>query len=144
MVGVGRAIPFITGATILVFAWTVPVLARQGGTANGGDLFRTYCVACHGADAKGTGPLAASLSQRPADLTAIATTNGGEFDAALVARIIDGRNPVKGHGGGDMPAWGQALSRSQSGSTEEAVQERIEALVSYLRGVQQSPRQSLP
>jgi hypothetical protein len=55
----------------------------------------------------------------------------------MIGRIIDGRNPVKGHGGGDMPVWGEALLRTQAGAgSEDAVKERIDALVDYLRTVQ--------
>ncbi len=38
--------------------------------ANGKDLYATHCVACHGVDAIGNGPLAVGLKKRPADLTA--------------------------------------------------------------------------
>jgi len=136
MASAHSAIQMALALAVVLIAWRIPASAGQGGTANGGDMFRSYCVACHGADAKGTGPLASSLTKRPADLTALAKTNGGEFPAEIVARIIDGRNPVKGHGGGDMPVWGEALLKSQGGGSEAAVQERIDALVGYLRTLQ--------
>jgi mono/diheme cytochrome c family protein len=98
-------------------------------------LFSTYCVVCHGADARGTGPLADSLKRRPADLTLLAKNNGGQYPRDMVARIIDGRNPVKGHGGGDMPVWGDAFERSVDAGPQ-AVQDRITALVEYLATVQ--------
>ena len=103
---------------------------------NGGDLFHSYCVVCHGTDARGTGPLASSLRSKPADLTGLSARNKGDFPAEMVARIIDGRDPVKGHGGGDMPVWGEALLHSQDGGTEDAIKERIGALVDYLRTLQ--------
>jgi hypothetical protein len=53
-----------------------------------------------------------------------------------VYRIIDGRKPVKGHGGPDMPVWGDAFRRSADGYSEEAVKGRIEGLASYLRSLQ--------
>ena len=45
----------------------------------GADLYSNYCAACHGTDAKGTGPLANLLKSKPADLTLIAKRNGGQF-----------------------------------------------------------------
>lgn len=123
----------------LALPWVVPVSARQPEATRsipaGSGLFSTYCVVCHGADAKGAGPLADSLKRRPADLTLLAKNNGGQYPRDLVARIIDGRNPVKGHGGGDMPVWGDAFERSVDAGPQ-AVTDRIAALVEYLATVQ--------
>jgi mono/diheme cytochrome c family protein len=103
---------------------------------SGDALFKTYCASCHGKAAKGDGPLAESLRFRPADLTLISKRNGGKFDADKVYRIIDGRDPVKGHGGTDMPVWGDAFKRSVEGYSEDAVKARIQALVEYLKSIQ--------
>ena len=124
----------------LTLPWVVPVSARQQPAGNksipaGSGLFSTYCIVCHGADARGTGPLASSLKKRPADLTALARTNSGIFPSEMVAKVIDGRVAVKGHGGGDMPVWGDAFERSQDAGPQ-AVKERIDALVEYLAGIQ--------
>ena len=107
----------------------------------GSDLFRTYCVACHGASAHGDGPLAANMKKPPPDLTQFAARNGGVFPSALVASIIDGRQLVKGHGGPDMPVWGDAFKESREGSSEEAIQARIKALVEHLERIQERPAQ---
>jgi mono/diheme cytochrome c family protein len=101
----------------------------------GSGLYSNYCAVCHGTDAKGTGPLSESLKRRPADLTMIARNNKGTFDRDLVRRIIDGRNPVKGHGGGDMPVWGDAFARSADAGPQ-AVQDRLDSLVEYLATLQ--------
>jgi mono/diheme cytochrome c family protein len=106
------------------------------GGADGGSLFKTYCGSCHGKEAKGDGPLADNLRIRPPDLTLIARHNKGEFDADKVHRIIDGREPVKGHGGTDMPVWGDAFKRSEGGYSEPAVKARIDALVAHLKSIQ--------
>ena len=111
-------------------------IEEQRQIESGSGLFRTYCVVCHGTDAKGTGPLASSMRRKPADLTALSAKNGGTFPAETTHRVIDGKNPVKGHGGGDMPVWGDALSRSQDGGSPEVVQHRIEELVNYLKSIQ--------
>jgi len=108
---------------------------------SGSDLFKTYCAACHGTSAHGDGPLAANMKKPPPDLTQFAARNGGVFPSALVARIIDGRQPVKGHGGPDMPVWGDAFKASRVDSSEEAVQARIKALVEHLERIQERPAQ---
>ena len=99
-------------------------------------LFRTYCASCHGKEAKGDGPLAENLRVRPADLTLIAKRNKGTFDADKVHRIIDGREAVKGHGGTDMPVWGDAFKRSGEGFSETAVKARIDAIAEHLKSIQ--------
>jgi mono/diheme cytochrome c family protein len=104
---------------------------------SGSELFKTYCAACHGTSAHGDGPLAANMKKPPPDLTQFAARNGGAFPAALVAQIIDGRQPVKGHGGPDMPVWGDAFKASRLGSSEESVQARIRALVEFLESIQE-------
>ena len=127
-------------AAAITLPWAVPVSATPQAVDNkstpaGSGLFATYCVVCHGADGKGTGPLASSLKRRPADLTALARTNSGTFPREMVAKVIDGREGVKGHGGGDMPVWGDAFERSQDAGPQ-AVKDRIDALVEYLAGIQ--------
>jgi mono/diheme cytochrome c family protein len=103
----------------------------------GSSLFRTYCTTCHGLSGQGDGPLAEHLRFRPPDLTLIARRNDGKWDANLVARMIDGREPVKGHGGPDMPVWGDAFKSSREGFDEDAVKARIQALVDYLASLQE-------
>jgi mono/diheme cytochrome c family protein len=131
----------LCGVVALVASMPVTAGAQQTSEAvlaggDGGALFRTYCGSCHGTDAKGDGPLADSLRIRPADLTLIARHDKGQFDADKVYRIIDGRKPVKGHGGSDMPVWGDAFKRSGGGYGEEAVKARIDAIVDHLRSIQ--------
>jgi hypothetical protein len=80
--------------------------------------------------------MASVLSKRPADLTLIARRNGGTFPADIVAKAIDGRSPVKGHGGGEMPVWGDAFSKS---ADPTPVAEKIARLVTYLESIQAKP-----
>ena len=103
---------------------------------SGSELFKTYCVSCHGMAAKGDGPLADALRFRPADLTQIAKRNDGKFESEKVHRRIDGRESVKGHGGPDMPVWGDAFTRSGGGSDATAVKDRIQWIVEYLESIQ--------
>lgn len=110
----------------------------------GYELFRTYCGSCHGRSAKGDGPIAEHLRSRPSDLTQIAKRAGGKFDADKVHRIIDGRHPVGGHGGSDMPVWGDAFKRAGQSGTEESVSARIRAIVEHLRDLQVLPAKAVP
>jgi mono/diheme cytochrome c family protein len=102
----------------------------------GSEVFKSYCASCHGTSARGDGPLADALRFRPADLTRISQRNDGQFDAEKVFRIIDGRKSVKGHGGTDMPVWGDAFRQSADGYSDDAVKARIQALVGYLETLQ--------
>ena len=102
----------------------------------GGELFRTYCAVCHGSGARGDGPLAPSMLRKPADLTEIAKRNGGLYPSELVFRIIDGKRPVRGHGGPDMPVWGDAFARSRDGGSQDKVKLMIQSLVDYLESIQ--------
>jgi mono/diheme cytochrome c family protein len=106
------------------------------GGKGGPEVYRTYCATCHGLSARGDGPLATRLRFAPPDLTLLAKRNGGRFDDDQVHRVIDGRRPVKGHGGPDMPVWGDAFRRSSEGYSEEAVKARIDSLVAHLKSLQ--------
>src|SRR4051812_21781721 len=86
--------------------------AQTTQSTTGGEIFRTYCASCHGTAARGDGPLASSMKRKPANLTEIARRNGGEFPSEMVFKTIDGRQPMRGHGGADMPVWGDAFSKS--------------------------------
>jgi mono/diheme cytochrome c family protein len=120
-----------TEARILDDQQTIPKAA-----AHGSYLFKTYCASCHGTSARGDGPLASALTRKPANLTEIAKRAKGEYPSELVFRIIDGRTKVAGHGGPDMPVWGDAFMRSRENMDEAAVRDRIQALVDYLETIQ--------
>jgi mono/diheme cytochrome c family protein len=110
------------------------VLAEMGGEA-----FARHCASCHGLDAKGRGPAAGALKTPPADLTRIAARRGGEFDAAKIARFIDGRFDVPAHGSREMPVWGERMGEAipDAGVSEEIVRGRIYVLVEYLKSIQE-------
>jgi mono/diheme cytochrome c family protein len=101
---------------------------------SGRTLFENYCATCHGATAVGNGPLSALLRKPPANLTLLAEKNGGSFSPEMVTRIIDGRKPLTGHGGGDMPVWGDAFDRSADGAS--TTQGKIAALTAFLESIQ--------
>ena len=102
----------------------------------GANAYRVHCAVCHGTTGAGDGPLAGRLRFTPPDLTRLATRNKGKFDSEMVLRIIDGRRPVKGHGGPEMPIWGDAFLDSREGYSPEAVREKISELVDYLATLQ--------
>jgi mono/diheme cytochrome c family protein len=117
----------------------VPAVGDGAGTqisTRGAALYRANCASCHGVSARGDGPMAEVMRQRPTDLTNIRRRHHGAFPRDLVARIIDGRELVRGHGGAGMPVWGDAFLRSGAETDAAAVQQRIKELVDYLEGIQ--------
>ena len=106
---------------------------------SGSEVFRTYCASCHGTTARGDGPLASAMNRKPANLTEIAKRNGGLYPTELVFKVIDGRQPVRGHGGPDMPVWGDVFTRSRDAGDAERVKAVIESLVDYLGTIQLRP-----
>jgi mono/diheme cytochrome c family protein len=102
----------------------------------GSQLFRTYCASCHGADARGSGPMAPQLRGIPPDLTSFAARNGGVFPGERVHRIVEGRD-VASHGDREMPVWGDAFRRTRGGLSEDAIKARIGAIVDYLERIQE-------
>lgn len=128
------AIPF--GLCLAVASAAAAQDEKPVSRIGGSSLFRTYCAACHGSEAKGDGPIASSLRVTPPDLTLLSKRAKGPFPEEEVHRIIDGRKPVKGHGGPDMPIWGDAFKASTDGYSEEKVKEKIDALVDFLRSIQ--------
>ncbi|HEY5907870.1 MAG TPA: c-type cytochrome [Vicinamibacteria bacterium] len=113
--------------------------AQDVGTQHvaGSAVYRTYCAVCHGPAGKGDGPLADSLRVKVPDITLLARKNKGTFPKDQVLRIVDGRKPVKGHGGTDMPVWGDAFKQATDGYSEAAVKEKIEAVVGHLETIQE-------
>lgn len=123
----------------LGFVLFVPSLVAQDVgevRTSGSGVYDTYCAVCHGPSGQGDGPLSGSLRVRPSDLTLLARKNNGTFPKDRVTRTVDGRNPVKGHGGADMPVWGDAFKQARDGYSEAKVKEKIEAVVEYLESLQ--------
>jgi mono/diheme cytochrome c family protein len=96
----------------------------------GSAVYKTYCQVCHGPSGQGDGPLADSLRFRPPDLTLLARKHGGKFLRERVHRR------VKGHGGPDMPVWGDAFKNSAGGYDEAAVRAKIKAVVDHQETMQ--------
>ncbi len=107
--------------------------------ARGKLLYGAYCADCHGPLARGDGPRAATLVQKPADLTTIAQRNGNVFRADTVAAFVDGRTQVEAHGTREMPVWGRVLDdRNQALDQElKLTPEWIAQIVAYLETLQE-------
>ena len=140
--GRAKKLAFAGAAMIAALLLAPAGAAAQEGmkqTTPGAEVFRTYCASCHGTSAHGDGPLSSSMRKKPANLTEIAKRNGGEFPADMVFRTIDGRQPVRGHGGPDMPVWGDAFEKSREAGDTERVKAVIQSLVDFLDSIQLRP-----
>jgi mono/diheme cytochrome c family protein len=115
------------------FAQTSPV-----GEAGRGEYLR-YCASCHGPEARGDGPVAASLSPKVPDLTKISARRDGNFPTGELAVYIDGRSMPGAHGSRAMPVWGDVLSEDlvEGERGEELVRGRVRMILIYLKSVQQ-------
>ncbi len=111
---VAAADPAAANPAAASFAALDPVAISKGQA-----LFAQNCAVCHGTGAKGDGPAAASLKQRPADLT------GGH---ALMHSDDDYLYWVtNGIAGTDMPGFGGKLDEAS-----------IRNIISYVRSLQQT------
>ena len=126
-----------TGLVFASVADTPQKRAQLSPVERGGLTYRTHCAVCHGKGAQGDGPLADHLRFAPPDLTRIAKRNKGKFDPQIVQRIIDGRFPIRGHGGPEMPVWGDAFLEPREGYSRDGVRAKIVELTAYLETLQQ-------
>ncbi|MBZ5681927.1 MAG: cytochrome c [Acidobacteriia bacterium] len=110
--------------------------AAQTSPASGKEMFMSYCAACHGKNAKGDGPAAAGLNKTPADLTALAKSNGGKYPALRVTSVLRGEATVAAHGTQEMPVWGPLFWKMSQGR-EGVVQQRIANLNHYIESLQE-------
>lgn len=107
---------------------------------SGKQLFVANCAACHGADGRGTGWVAAGLSRKPADLTRISARNGGPFPMAEVLSNIDGFHR-RAPSGSVMPEFGYLfegpMTQTDTGDGRMTpVPEPLLAVAEYLESLQ--------
>lgn len=102
---------------------------------SGQQMYRFYCAACHGAEAKGRGPAAALLTNPPPDLTTLSKRHLGAFPREYVTSVLEFGPGVSAHGSSDMPTWGP-IFRYYDKQNERVVQERIKRLCDYLASLQ--------
>ena len=146
-------------ASCLKWLMTASLAAAMAGAAQAQDVdvgkseFQSSCASCHGADAKGNGPLREQLRVPPPDLTVLARNNNGEFPAAALYQTIDGSKAVSAHGNREMPIWGERFNpiislphsvdpsywklAGPEQSPEVVVRKRILSVIDYLGRVQQ-------
>jgi mono/diheme cytochrome c family protein len=113
--------------------------ARHSDDVRAGErTFRGSCAACHGADARGTGPIAELLTVPVPDLTRIQARRNGEFPELEIFRIIDGQSDLAAHGPRHMPVWGYEFfgdDVDDEAAHRQATQ-KVEHLVAFLRSIQ--------
>lgn len=144
-----RLFPFLMGLALVPL--TPMAEAQQAGTKDqppsyrppdqlidsleGPQLFRAYCAACHGTDAKGGGPAASSLKGTVPDLTRIAQRRGGLFPPQQVEKIITGEETSPAaHGSREMPVWGPIFGQIQR--DQDLGKIRVRNLANYLESLQ--------
>ncbi|WP_027530044.1 cytochrome c [Bradyrhizobium sp. WSM3983] len=114
--------------------------------------FQSSCASCHGADARGKGPVSDQLKIPPPDLTMLARNNNGVFPTNVVYETIDGMKTVPAHGTREMPIWGERFNpiinlphyvdpsywkmAGPEQSPEVVVRKRILAVIDYLSRIQ--------
>jgi mono/diheme cytochrome c family protein len=103
----------------------------------GQQMYKQYCAACHGADAKGHGPLSAVLKVPVADLTTLAKRHDGKFPYDYVSNVLEFGPGFPAHGSSDMPTWGP-IFRYYNHQNERVVKRRIKNLCDYLASLQGS------
>lgn len=86
---------------------TSPTGFTAASIAQGRVLYEQHCVACHGADGKGEGPLAASLPVWPPNLNGPLLWRRADGD--LLWRILHGARDVGQGGQSTMPGFGEKL-----------------------------------
>ena len=88
---------------LILYLLALPAAAQDA--TEGAAVFLDNCAGCHGATARGDGPMASLLAIPPPDLTELAERNWDEFPLARVVQRIDGTTEVRAHGG-PMPMFG--------------------------------------
>ena len=115
--------------------------------------FQSSCASCHGADARGKGPVSNQLKIPPPDLTMLAKNNNGVFPTNAVYETVEGLKTIPAHGTREMPVWGERFNpvvnlphyvdpyywkmAGPEQSPEVVVRKRILAVIDYLSRIQQ-------
>jgi mono/diheme cytochrome c family protein len=105
--------------------------------------YESKCASCHGLKGVGDGPVASSLSTRPADLSKLAVKNGGVLPVNSMYAMIVGEKLIPAHGQRSMPVWGNVYSREAERHLYETPQDneayvrgRILFLIEYINRLQ--------
>ena len=103
--------------------------------SNGKLMYGNYCAPCHGASAKGDGPVASSLKVPPTDLTVLSKNNNGKYPGSHIASILESGPPIAAHGSAEMPIWGSVFAKMDTSNTMDR-ELRISNLSRYLESIQ--------
>ena len=130
----------MTRSLAILAALTIGQAALADDPERGARYYSDHCAVCHGETALGDGPMASVLSVRPADLTRLSETNGGDFPTARVVRRIDGTTEIMAHGG-PMPLFGLLLQGPSEAvlapdGSEVVAPEALVDIVTWLETVQ--------
>jgi len=98
-------------------------------------MYTSYCAPCHGADGRGSGPVAGVLKSQPTDLTTLAKAHGGKFPDTHVLAVLQFGPDVPAHGTAQMPVWGPILGSISNVQTQEK-NLRMSNLSRYLKSIQ--------
>lgn len=127
-------------ATAILLCLATPALPQDAN--EGSALFARHCAVCHGAEAKGNGPMAPILLIQPTDLTELTAREDGVFPTERTVRRIDGRDPLVSHGS-PMPIYGpyfegrDVVIKVESGHKMFTSQPVID-MIEWLRSIQDS------
>jgi mono/diheme cytochrome c family protein len=131
----------VTCIFIAAASFSFPAAAQD--VELGKSIYQDRCAVCHGFEGKGDGIVGVLFQQRPKDLALLAKENGGEYPFERVYQSIDGRQRVPGHGGTNMPVWGEyfmanalADQRIDPKAARDIVAGRISSVVYYLESLQ--------
>ena len=125
----------------VIFGATLASAQEQEVIDAGKREFQRSCASCHGADARGNGPVVNVLNVEPADLTQMKKKHGGTFLFWQTYDTISGRGEevaIRGHGTREMPIWGDRF-RLEPGASEQyalGVRGRLLSLVHCLQSIQ--------
>jgi mono/diheme cytochrome c family protein len=109
------------------------VSGTAGSPMSGAEIFKWYCAACHGKDAKGNGPAASELKMPPPDLTLLSKRNGGKFPEDYVTDVLLNGAKAPAHGRAEMPVWGPLFAELNA---KGRVTVRISDVVHYVESLQ--------
>jgi len=139
-----RSIIFCSSLTLLLAFAAVSVATGQSKSRNkatkapveltGQQIYKSYCAACHGDDAKGHGPAAPALKVAPPDLTLLAQNNKGVFPESHFSAVVVNGFGEPAHGSTDMPVWGPFFAGVND---QRLVTLRIQNLTKYIESLQQ-------
>ena len=102
----------------------------------GEHLYLRACASCHGADARGSGPVSPQLRGPVPDLTGLAAGHGGEFPREYVIDVIVGRRTLPTHGTREMPVWGERFGPGPGNVASFYARRRVELLADHLAAKQ--------